>query len=786
MLNIKRKLSQKGFSLIELMVAVAILAIAILGIFQAYSTGFMGMADARDRTVATNYAREAMEDIKNMDFDKIGSTYKSFTNANKEYKIYVTVSTETDNLKEIFTIVEWEDRNGIKKTVVSSMLVHFIEVFALNPAKIVLFANSYAILNTSGTTVLTAVIKDIKGNTIIDWDGDNISFDIISSPEYGELIDVTPTTKGVAKATFSSDGSLGEEVGYTEIKASVTLPNEIVVTDSVNIKITDGPVKIGLTANPGIFKANSTNCSTITVSLQNAVGGTLKKNALVSNVEITFSVFGDFDEGDLSASTIIIPADGSDEDAVATINLCPTSKRGLATIIATSTGLESGRVDVKFLGPPVAILISANPNSIYVDDLEGSTITVSLIDKNGFNTNPSSGTINISLALSITNPEDSNAKLETYFLSFNEADEIGTSKETKFIDQSKVGTAIITASGEGLTEDSVTISIRDALVPDNIKLTTQDPIVQAGDTSTITATVYDGNKIVTNYIGTITFKTTLGTFSTGGTTITEDVVGGGKATTVLTSSDPGEAIVTITDPDPEMLPFNPSDGLVVGFYGGAHHIKLDADPKYVKLDGVNTSTITATVYDLDNIILLNYFEDITFTNNGVGTFITPNPAAADKGIAIIDLYYSGVGIAIITASEGEISSNEETVEFYEQTDIRLLEYSAIYYPVDWKVAFEVIALGEDILVEGMQIFWEDDGIRLKEIVIDSDVVYTGNSLSGTILNFDEDKILNYGTTYLIELTFGKDMAGKTFKVIFFTPTSPTGVFILEEITPIPQ
>jgi len=50
MLN--RKLSKKGFSLIELMVAVAILAMAIFGIFHAYSVGFMGMADARERTVA--------------------------------------------------------------------------------------------------------------------------------------------------------------------------------------------------------------------------------------------------------------------------------------------------------------------------------------------------------------------------------------------------------------------------------------------------------------------------------------------------------------------------------------------------------------------------------------------------------------------------------------------------------------------------------------------------------------------------------------------------------------
>jgi len=37
----------KGFSLIELMVAVAILAMVIFGIFLAFSTGFQGMADAR-------------------------------------------------------------------------------------------------------------------------------------------------------------------------------------------------------------------------------------------------------------------------------------------------------------------------------------------------------------------------------------------------------------------------------------------------------------------------------------------------------------------------------------------------------------------------------------------------------------------------------------------------------------------------------------------------------------------------------------------------------------------
>ena len=98
----------KGFSLIELMVAVAILAMAIFGIFLAFSTGFQGMADARDRTVATNYAREKMEDIKNMDFELI--TYDEEIIGEKFTRV-VNVENEVEGeLKKVTTTVSWEDK----------------------------------------------------------------------------------------------------------------------------------------------------------------------------------------------------------------------------------------------------------------------------------------------------------------------------------------------------------------------------------------------------------------------------------------------------------------------------------------------------------------------------------------------------------------------------------------------------------------------------------------------------------------------------------------------------
>ena len=114
MLIINKKLSKKGLSLIELMVAVVILAMVIFGIFLAFSTGFQGMADARDRTVATNYAREAMENIKNMSFDnlEIGGPTPFTIPAPTKFSGTKTIGNWNGNvdLKEITVIVSWEDK----------------------------------------------------------------------------------------------------------------------------------------------------------------------------------------------------------------------------------------------------------------------------------------------------------------------------------------------------------------------------------------------------------------------------------------------------------------------------------------------------------------------------------------------------------------------------------------------------------------------------------------------------------------------------------------------------
>ena len=118
MIIINKKLSKKGFSLIELMVAVAILAIAVLGIFLAFSSAWMGMAVGRDITVATNYARGEMEAIKNKPFETL-STGETPNDYEGKFSISTNIineiigDVERNDLKRVITTVSWEDR-GVK------------------------------------------------------------------------------------------------------------------------------------------------------------------------------------------------------------------------------------------------------------------------------------------------------------------------------------------------------------------------------------------------------------------------------------------------------------------------------------------------------------------------------------------------------------------------------------------------------------------------------------------------------------------------------------------------
>jgi hypothetical protein len=734
-----------------------------------------------------------MENVKNMDFEKIIPTTKSVTNANKKYRVDVYVSLENPNLKKVYTVVSWKDRRGISKTVDTTMLVQYLEVFALDPAKIVLFAKSYNILNTPkdsdyATTGLTAVIKDINGNTITDWGEDPdegpISFIIISEDKFGTLSDdVVIPINGRAYTTFTSNESMSGIFGINVIEASVYLPDpKKTVTDTTTIKITNGPVKIKLEADPLAIKASTTNYSTITVSLIDAKGQTLMKKNIFADVEINFSVFG---EGNLSTSTVIIPFDSNEEsgDASAEIILNSTGNPGLVNVVATADDLESGKIDVKFLGPPVAISISAKPNPMYFDDAY-STIFVSLLDINGFNTSPTTGeSITISLAFKVNVPGGSFDGLSSWV--FPGSDSEGGIKETKYSGQLTTGKATITATAsvEGLTVEPVTINVILALIPDHIKLTPLYQIIPKGNTSTIKAIVYDySGKIVSNYAGTITFKKdppSFGTFSGNNSVYTTN----GVAEIELSSDSSGTATIEASLVYNGIL-IESIEAAVVEFYGTKDHIELNAIPENVKTGIGNTSTITATVCDSTNIHVPEYSGNITFATDW-GTFNGDTSVYTNNGIATIKLFSEVPGTATITASalnsDGTISStNVCKVEFYKETTLTLVDNSVIYNSTDKTVTFNVKGTGENIEVDEMKISWtgSSPSQKLYKIIINDVEVWSGNEKSGIIVDIINTTLLaGESNISNIKLTFGQNMAGRHIEAIFYPPVS--GQYLIE-------
>ena len=96
----KRKLNSKGFSLIEVLIAVAILAIVTLPILKAFSTSAMVNRNARRQENANTAASAIAEQFKSMtvgrlvekygDAEKYGENAYEYDEATGNYTFYVT------------------------------------------------------------------------------------------------------------------------------------------------------------------------------------------------------------------------------------------------------------------------------------------------------------------------------------------------------------------------------------------------------------------------------------------------------------------------------------------------------------------------------------------------------------------------------------------------------------------------------------------------------------------------------------------------------------------------
>lgn len=719
MLNKNRKLSKKGFSLIELMVAVAILALAIFGIFHAYSVGFMGMADARDRTVATNYLQEMIENYKNMNFNQVKSEPITVIPSTKFNRgAYVLNLEEVDGivtLKKIIAQIRWMDRQGKIKTERASTTIYnkpATSEVGEGATKLVLYAQSYYTILPEHDVFLIAEIKDENGN-IFDWDGP-ITFSVITdppnSPQVGNITTTqpSPATNGVANCTFTA--ITGENVeGIERIQALAIIGGEE-LTDTVNIRVTTGPVGIIIapaTEDDKILPAGETSNINLTVVKADY------STPIEYNSPITLSTdIGSL--GILSITTIpSVPTEGI------TFSFTSNGTPGIVEITASAPDLDMGYTEITFTGPPASILITPEKKSIYPG--EDIDVTITLVDEN-----------NIPVSFN----GDVNLTVSPVYGNFN-------NDTLSFTGQSSLNTTIFTANPDAPPGEKITLQATNGSITGSVQLTILSLLtpyyldievypfsvnLDGGENSTtVTAKIYDdsGSKIVTTYNNTINFismkdGSSFGSFSPSDYEVPVD----GEVEVTLSSDDPGTTTITASSGE---LVLRPEGGREVVFYSSPHHIELSADPLSIEADGHETSIITATVCDADGNRVANYGQggdkSITFTTDKGGfpdnsDLTTITKGIFDEGQVSVALSSIEIGTATISASssDGSIINGEISIDL--TGDIpSFLTLGDITNWDDYRISFDLTVTGSQLYLTSIDVEWDNIHAVLNYIKI---------------------------------------------------------------------
>ncbi len=99
-----------GFTLIEIMIAIAIIAIGIFGVMSLIITVMKGNTLSKRVTTATTIAQDRMEDFKRMDYDSVVDDSNTNTDYDTEYYWEADVEDDTPatDTKTITVDVYWD------------------------------------------------------------------------------------------------------------------------------------------------------------------------------------------------------------------------------------------------------------------------------------------------------------------------------------------------------------------------------------------------------------------------------------------------------------------------------------------------------------------------------------------------------------------------------------------------------------------------------------------------------------------------------------------------------
>lgn len=744
-LNKKVFRNQKGFTLIEIIIAVSILAIISVGLTGAFRTSFQAMVDAKDRTIASNYAQQRMEVIKN-NISQINSEYEfdEYLGEDDKYHLVVNVTSDpTDiSLNRVTTNVSWQDRNGKTKNVEFEMLIYNPETQGapvepdVTSVQLVSYPEEPICCEP---VVITAEVYEGSGE-----DKKLINYGVMVSFQ---------TTQGTLSAmeAFTHDGIA--TVNLTKLNSLNTpaIITAMVGALSDNLTVDCTPPELTLDAEPTIiFEGES---SFLTAVLTDSEGSGL------SGKEIKFIItFGNgFINGEGTEVSVLTNAEGE-----AVVELTGVDPGNHVAIEASYCGVsDTATVDCTELN----IEVSADNNTI-PPNFETNIVAV-LTD--GFG-NPVSGkTIlfttsnwNIEVISSIT---DSNGEA------------------TAELSDSSVGVATITATVQDTTvSDTVTVECVEMIL--SVEATPN--LVKPDETSTITATLKDsssGNPLVGKNI---TFISDSGTLSSDNAPT--NYQGEASVTIEFTEQETGEHTITAQY-------FNLSEDVSVI----CTNYEINLERQHEEVEAGDPCTITASLTDGSSPVsgkTINFSSDYGTLYQHGSTTITVGSAVTDgNGQARVDLIFSEDETGQTATITGRYINTEPVFEISDtaQVDcggntsiepgpITLLTRSYWFWTYYIGIEIEFSVIGSSFDVNRMEVSWsptDSTVLRTIEVRIDTQPVFTTvyNNTSGVVSGTIID-VINYTLSegnYIMRLHWYRsgwsgniaDMRNKNFTIRFY-------------------
>ena len=103
-------MKKRGFSLLEILIALAVMLVGIVGVMSLFPVGLRASKVAENYTLAATLAQQAMDEAKLTAFGSLGDVSSTqFSSPDDNFSWARTVTTPQTNLEQIAITISWSD-----------------------------------------------------------------------------------------------------------------------------------------------------------------------------------------------------------------------------------------------------------------------------------------------------------------------------------------------------------------------------------------------------------------------------------------------------------------------------------------------------------------------------------------------------------------------------------------------------------------------------------------------------------------------------------------------------